>query len=156
MIRPSDYQYIVANTAILKIASHVVNRSLVGLPLCRNDEWFQTTLGYATDAFTISAKLRPRSRLLRPFVYMFLGARRRIYHHLKRADVLLATIIKQRTPGDTKHADVLQWMIDGAKGRDKSTQELAHKTLFLNLASVMSSTMGIVHAIVSDTLHAPQ
>ena len=132
---------------ILKIASNVVNRALIGPPLCRNNEWLQTTMGYAADAFAISGALRPRSRLVRPFVYLFLSARRSIQQHMAKARKLLVPVIQARVAGDSSHMDVLQWMIDTAQGSDKDPQELTHKILFSCLASVASSTMGIVHVL---------
>ena len=132
---------------ILRITSAVVNRALVGLPICRNKEWFQATMGYAADAFTISGSLRPRSRLIRPLVYFFLHARRSLNRHMATARRLLVPVIQHRESGDKSHADVLQWMVDNAQGSDKDPKELTHKILFSCLASVTSSNMGIVHLL---------
>lgn len=150
-----DYQYVTAYNMTTKLVSRTVNRALVGLPLCRNDQWFKTTMGYMAEAFAISGALRPRSHILRYLVYLFLGARVRIQDHLKAANGFLVPIIIQRTPNDTKNADVVQWMIDNAQGRDKDPRELTHKVLFLGLASMSSSTMAIVHALY-DLCAMPQ
>jgi cytochrome P450 len=46
-------------------------------------------------------------------------------------------------------------MVDTAKGNDKDPKEIVHKILFLCLASMSSSTMGITHAIF-DLCAMPQ
>lgn len=142
-----DFQYVKANSMVMKVVSRTVNRALVGLPLCRNDTWFQTSMAYMADAFVISSTLRPLPYILRPFRFFFLGARTRIKKHMDTANKLLVPIIRERVPNDPQHQDVIQWMVDGAKGKDKIPRELTHKTLFLCLASMSSSTMGITHAL---------
>ncbi len=107
------------------------------------------------EAFAISGALRPRSHVSRYVVYLFLGARFRIQDYLRAANRLLVPIINQRTPKDTTNVDVVQWMVDNAKGRDKDPRELTHKILFLCLASMSSSTMAIVHALY-DLCAMPQ
>jgi hypothetical protein len=131
-----------------QITSKVVNRALVGLPLCRNEEWFKTSLGYTIDAFTISGTLRPLPWFVRPFAYYKLDARKSLKRHLATAARLIAPIVEERQQKDSKRMDVIQWMVNNAKDdRDRQPAELAHKTLFLCLASIASSSMGVTHAI---------
>ena len=124
-----------------------MNRAIVGLPICRDKEWHKAATGWATEAFAISGALRARSPLLRPFVYLLLGSRHRLWKHIKTANRILEPEIKRRRQEDEKRLDMLQWMIQGAKGFERNPTELTHKTLFLCLASVVSSSMGVTHAI---------
>jgi len=139
----------------MKVVGRVVNRALVGLPLCRNEKWFYNSMAYMQDAFVISGTLRPLSYFVRPFKYYFLGARKGIKNSIATANSLLVPIIEQRKPKDTQYNDVVQWMVDTAKGKDKDPKEIVHKILFLCLASMSSSTMGITHAIF-DLCAMPQ
>ncbi|CAG8971545.1 hypothetical protein HYALB_00005441 [Hymenoscyphus albidus] len=142
-----EFEYVTANAMFMKVVSRTVNRALVGFPLCRNDTWFKTSMAYMADAFVISSTLRPLPYILRPFKFMFLGARTSIKSHMATANKLLSPLISERVPNDPKHHDVVQWMVDGAKGKDKNPEEITHKILFLCLASMSSSTMGITHAL---------
>jgi cytochrome P450 len=132
----------------MRIVTHTVNRVLVGLPLARDDRWIQTTINYATNAFTISAALRPRSVLTRPFVYWFLDARLKLKASRKMANDLMVPVIQrvQRDEiGDDERYTILYWMIKNAKGPDNDARELVHKSLFLSLASIQSSVLQITH-----------
>jgi hypothetical protein len=132
---------------VFKVVSRTVNRALVGLPVCRNEAWFQTSMAYMSDAFVISSTLRPLPYVLRPLRFLFLGARSRIKGHLKTANKLLSPTIQKRSLPDSANHDVVQWMVDSANGKDKQPEEITHKILFLCLASMSSSTMGVTHAL---------
>lgn len=130
------------------ITSKVVNRAPVGVHLCRNEEWLQTSLGYTVDAFTISGELRPLSWFYHPVAYLKLDARKSVKRHLETATRLIKPLVEERQRADSKHVDVVQWMVAHAETkRDRLPAELAHKTLFLCLASIASSSMGVTHAL---------
>lgn len=73
---------------------------------------------------------------------------------LRRAKKLLVPIIKERMsermyPGDRHddHLDLLQYMIEGAKGDDRQPERLAHLQLMVNLAGIHTTSLAITHAI---------
>ncbi|KAF3396875.1 Cytochrome P450 monooxygenase paxP [Talaromyces pinophilus] len=137
-----------AHAMVHRITSKVVNRALVGVPLCQNEEWLQTSLGYTVDAFTISGELRPLSWFYRPVAYLKLDARKSVKRRLETATRLIRPLVEQRQQPDPKHVDVIQWMVAHAQTkRDRLPAELAHKILFLCLASIASSSMGVTHAL---------
>lgn len=127
-----------------RITSKVVNRALVGLPLCRKNECLRTSLGYRIDAFTIFRALRPLLWFYRPFAYLKLDARKSIKRHLETATRLIKPVVGERQEAGSKHVDVIQWMVGHAQTKqDRLPAELAHKPLFLCLASIM----GVKHAL---------
>jgi cytochrome P450 len=140
----------------MKLASHTVNRLLVGKPLCRDDRWLSTTMNFAIDAFTISAALRPRSILTRPIVYWFLDARRKLKEDRSQANDLLIPLIKRFQKDDAQDDErytLLYWMTQAAQGSDQDPHELVHKSLFLSLASIQSSVLQITHFIYDICEH---
>ena len=134
--------------------NRVVTKTLVGPTLCTSTEWMDATMGYTTSAFQISSTLRPQSRFVRPFKYYFMKARRECRKHLQAAHQLLKPLIEQRRRGDN-NPDLLQWLIDDAKGTDQDSWRLTNKILFMSLAAVNASNMGVVHALF-DLCDRPQ
>lgn len=132
---------------MMNTLNRVMSRALVGYPMCRNETWLSTAMGYTINAFTISRTLRNQYNFLRPIVYMFLAARREIYRLLATANELLLPLLEERATTGGK-IDILQWLTDGAVGRDKDDPtRLAHKALFIGLAAINASNMGVVNAI---------
>jgi len=123
-----------------------VTAFLVGASMSGNEKWLQTTMGYTMSAFAISAALRPKPAILRPFYYYFLPARLECKRHLYTGIELFRPIISGRKRGD-KNFDLLQWMIDDAEGADGSPERLANKVMFIYLAAANASNMGITHAL---------
>lgn len=113
-------------------------------------------MSFAINAFTISAALRPRSILTRPFVYWFLDARRKLKKDRQQANELLIPLI-QRFHKDIAEDDerytLLYWMTQAAQGNDRDPHELVHKSLFLSLASIQSSVLQITHFIYDICEH---
>ncbi|KAF2185203.1 cytochrome P450 [Zopfia rhizophila CBS 207.26] len=152
----NGFTYLTAFSIVMKITSHTVNRVLVGLPLCRNKEWLETTMAYTVNAMSISAALRPRNVLMRPFIYLCLDARRKVKQNIAKANELLVPIIErlQKEIQDGRgEATLVSWMIQNSKGKDGRPSEIAHKSLFLSLASIHSSVMAIQHAIYDLCQH---
>lgn len=139
------------HTVILNCVSRIVSRVFVGLPLCRNPEWLETSVGYTLDAFAVAGALRDKHWAARPFIYFFLDSRRRLQHRLATARKYLVPILKERAPATSHEDDVpldlLQWMVDSAQGSDRKPERLSHKVLFLCLASIHTSTMSACHAL---------
>ena len=132
---------------MMNTANRVMARALVGYPMCRNETWLSTAMGYTVNAFTISKTLRNHYNFLRPIIFIFLTARREIYRQLAKANRLLVPLLKERATTGGR-VDILQWLADGAVGKDKDDPtRLAHKTLFIGLAAINASNMAVVNAI---------
>ena len=154
IIATPDFRAVVAYPSMLSMVNRTVSRALVGYPLCRNEDWLHVSLGYTVSAFTISAALRNRPRALRPLIYMFLTARRTLNAHLAVANSVIAPVLEARKSGDD-NLDILQWLLDGAKGQDQDPRRIANKVLFIALAAMNASNMGIVH-VLFDLCTMPQ
>ena len=134
---------------VLDSVARAVSRSFVGYPLCRDGTWLDTTIGYTGAVFAVSQDLRNRHWLTRPAIYPFLNSRKRLRNYLDTARGYLVPLLEARTrvsPNKTPD-DLLKWMMESAKGADKSPYRLSDKIMFLCLASIHTSTSTAVHII---------
>ncbi len=153
----AEWQSHVGHSVILNTVSRVISRVFVGLPLCRNPGWLDTATGCTIDTFTVAGALRDRHWLVRPLIYIFLDARKKLHCRLDTANEYLVPILETRTPttkrDEAKPEDLLQWMTDSAEGADWQPERLVHKILFLCLASIHTSTMSACHVLFDLCQH---
>ena len=131
------------------MVSRSIARVFVGLPLCRNQEWLETSVGYTQEVFQVAAALRDRHWILRPILYPFLASRKRLKHRLRVAESHIFPLIQSRLEGgvDEAPSDLLQWMINAAEGADRAPAKHVQKLLFLCMASIHTSTATLCHAL---------
>jgi hypothetical protein len=151
----SEFYCTKAYPMLLKTANISISRALVGPELCRNSLWLETTIGYVANVFAISAKLRDRAHILRPFVYLTLPARHQVKHYRELAHSLLEPVIAQRRTTRKRHTDVLQFMIDNAKGADGCSRRLSEKLLMICLAAINSNTKQVLNVLL-DLCASPE
>ncbi|PQE15273.1 Ent-kaurene oxidase protein [Rutstroemia sp. NJR-2017a BVV2] len=135
--------------AVYHIHARLNSRVLVGLPLCRDDEWIRVSEEYPHDVFVVAADLRNYTPLLRPFVAPFLASTKRLRSHQRIAEEKLVPLIRQRQMmgKSTKPSNLLEWMVDLAKGEDAKPSNLVQKMLFLTMATFHASTATAVHVL---------
>lgn len=62
---------------------------------------------------------------------------------------LLLPRLKNRTPENAKmHNDMLQWLVDTARGKDTETDQIVKRMLFLNMAALHTSAEATTNAIL--------
>ncbi|KAI1454030.1 cytochrome P450 [Annulohypoxylon moriforme] len=135
---------------ILRVIAGVTSRVLIGLPLSRNEAWLDVAVGYTLDVFNVSTALRPYPLFLRWLVAPWLDSTKRLQSHIRIANNHLGHIFAERMdPSYTgeKRLDMIQWMVDSARGSDRNPDVLVRKMLFITLAAVHTSTMSATHAL---------
>ncbi|KAH8703476.1 putative cytochrome P450 [Talaromyces proteolyticus] len=142
------------------IVARVSARIFVGLPTCRNDEWIFSSIRYTEAATITTMLLRGLPAIFRPFVVRALPSYWNTKKWVKRgADIILPIIDQRRVsaekPGYERPSDLLQWMIDEAKGKESDTYNLALRELVMNLASVHTTTMSTAH-VLFDMCQMPE
>lgn len=142
-----------AYNLILFTIARITSRVFVGLPLCREDDWLQTAMGYTLDVFNVSTTLRKYLPIFRPFVAPFLQCTKDLQNHVSVGRKYLVPILRERArekaegSGKSEHLDMLQWLTDTAQDEDAKPENLSLKMLFLTLAAVHTSTMSATHAL---------
>ena len=106
-------------------------------------------MAYSGDVTNLSASLRSFPPLLRPLVHPFLKATRVLSGDFDVARNHLFPMIANRRSSSEKEKplDILQWLLDGAKGQDAEPEQIMLKCVFFLLASVHTTTMSTVHAL---------
>ncbi|KAF4636465.1 hypothetical protein G7Y89_g1617 [Cudoniella acicularis] len=116
----SEYEYFPIYPMMVSTINRVMSRALVGYPMCRNENWLSTAIGYTMSAFAISAT----------------------------SDELLRPLLAERASTGSR-IDFLQWLVDGAIGKgQEDPKRLIHKALFIGLAATNASNMGVVNFIL--------
>jgi len=81
---------------VLRIVALLSGRVFVGLPLCRNEQWIETTISYTRDAFTVAATVKKLSPISRYFFASSLPEVQRIKEHRTNGAKLLKPLLDER------------------------------------------------------------
>ncbi|OKP10855.1 Ent-kaurene oxidase [Penicillium subrubescens] len=156
----TDWKQIVMAPAAHRIATRVANRLLVGAPLCRNEEYLQTSIKYTVDVFGGADRLRAWPDFLKPMVTYFITnvkerqrvARKHLLPYIKNR---LTQLEYPKSQGsDQKPIDSLQWVIDAApSAEERDPERLMYRLLHLNVAAVHTTSVTFLNCIFDLALH---
>jgi hypothetical protein len=148
-----DWVALDVHSTLSRVVGRLSSRVFAGLELSRNDEWLAISTAYPQDAFECTMALRLVPGPLRPFAAAVLPAYWRTRHDIASAKRIISAIVNQRRQSqapeshDDRPDDLLQWMMDAAKGADARPESLGHRMLFVSDASVMTTSLLISHCI---------
>ncbi|KAB8356431.1 hypothetical protein FH972_024014 [Carpinus fangiana] len=140
------------SSAFRTVIARASNRILVGLPLCRDPDFYNTAASYVSDIAAVGYSLRLLPSCLRPFVARIATLINK--YHFRRCSHHLAPLIAERlatwnTADEKARArmpnDYLTWSIrDAYKGTyltERSPHMLALRLLTVNFAVIHTTTM---------------
>ncbi|KAI1816638.1 cytochrome P450 [Poronia punctata] len=139
-----------AYDTMVNIITKNASRMFGGTAISRNEEWLKSAADYSMDVVSVAVKLRPYPAFLRPLLYRFNKGSKILDHHLSIAKKTFSHIFAERLalrPGDKKPVDLIQWLADSSRGKDRNPDVLAHNMLFMALASVHTSSATIIHVL---------
>ena len=101
------------------------------------------------SAMALGRALWKYPALLRPFVHPWMQETATLGKAKQAVSGQLLPVIAARRNGkfDEKPNDMLQWMLDTAKGPDAQDDEIIKKFMVLTLAAVYMSSMTLVHLL---------
>lgn len=146
---------------MLKVVSRTTNRALVGVPLCRNDEFLDSIIDFATHVVSTANKLDLVPSLVQPFAAKYLLS----HWKDKTLEVVLrhiGPILEERrlqmkdqkwTTGNGPD-DIFQWILESAPP-GTTTRGLILSFLFIEFTAVHTSTITIVQ-VLFDLAANPQ
>jgi cytochrome P450 len=158
--------YVVAK--LLRIVALVSGRIFVGLPLCRNEQWINTTINFTVDLMHAVRDVEAIHPLLRPFRAPFLKTIRQITTYRKLAGSMLAPqfkeILAERAAGqekapvlkgeDDSQFNLAQWILNHYKNPGSATAEkLGEEQLSISFAAIHTTTMGGSNALFDLAAH---
>lgn len=147
---------------IVRVISATATRMLSGLEASRDLEWLESAALYSYDVVVVAQTLRHFNPLIRPFVAPFLDSKKKLDRHLGVAKKTFRGLFTQRMQQQKsgqgfsdaeKPVDMVQWMVEGAKGNDRDLDVLAMNMLFMTLAGVHTSANTTMHALFDLCAH---
>ena len=150
-----DYVEVPIADIILESVARASNRMFGGKALSKNKDWVRTTIEYADAGFMASLKIKKYPYYVRYLVAPFVSEIQQIKRHHELAREVIIPIIRQREVEQSKPADFLQWVIDGATGSERNENFIAEIQLKITLAALHTSAAPPMQ-LVYDLCHRPE
>ncbi|TFK39583.1 cytochrome P450 [Crucibulum laeve] len=153
VIPPSDeWKKYSIRPSVLQIVGRTSNRTFVGLPLCRNQEFIDIGIQVTKDVTKLAFLLNLLPAFLRPVAAVQLTT---ISGRIKQASKLLAPVVEDHRKRKEQHGedveqpnDFLSWLLDEADEEEQATDKLTTRILAMNFAAIHTTTMAFNHALL--------
>lgn len=150
--------------AFSKVSARFSSQAITGPAFANNEEWLTLGVEYVESLFQTIVCLRFLPRWTRPVACWLLPPYWYCNGYLRRAKHLLGPKIQELLAendsgrfvpqdNDEQHINVLSWLIDSARGRDRNPATISHVMVILALASVHTVLLRIVNIIYDVTAH---
>ncbi|KAL9036240.1 MAG: hypothetical protein Q9180_004413, partial [Flavoplaca navasiana] len=140
-----------------KLAARVSARALVGPSMCRDRGWLDVSINYTESLFKTIVIMRLFPAWSHPFISLLLPSYRYGRNYIKSAKRILAPrfhhALVENSSNSTNdwnaegHFNVLTWLADTAKGRDRDPEALAFVEVLLALASAHTTLLRMVNVL---------
>ncbi|KAL8764502.1 MAG: hypothetical protein Q9194_007026, partial [Teloschistes cf. exilis] len=135
-----DWTEVAVAEKFTQLVGRVSSRMFGGKQLSQNTEWVNTTITFAVDGFIGAQKIKKYPRILRPLAARFIPEIAKIKNHYEFARNLLIPIMQERKRTGEKPMDLLQWMMDNAKGPEETDEAfIADIMLKVSFAAIHTS-----------------
>lgn len=143
-------------STVLELVTASTTRMFVRPDLRRDPEWLSTVSGCTVDVGAVASDLQKHYKFLHPIIAPRLESYKQRQRRFDKIYKILIPIFEQRRNMDSKaHADMIQWLIDMAKGPDTDSGRLVRRMPFLNMAAIHTTTHTTVN-IILDLCHRPE
>lgn len=123
-----------------KVVCRATNRTIVGLPLCRNPDYLELTTQFAADVVTMSSILRLVPPFLRPIInHLFTKLPQRLQRGMKHLKPIIDSRREEQEKignGYEKPLDFLSWLMEAAQGEEQTIENLTRRVLVVNFAAI--------------------
>ncbi|KAF2184216.1 putative cytochrome P450 [Zopfia rhizophila CBS 207.26] len=144
-----------------KVSARLSARALVGPGLCRHPTWLDISVNYTENLFRTIVILRLFPAWMHPLICYSLPSYWYCNQYVRKAKSLLSPIFRDlirksddglwSPQGTAEDSNVLCWLADTAKGRDRDADTLAHVEVLLALASVHTTLLRMVNVLYDTT-----
>ncbi|KAJ7617183.1 cytochrome P450, partial [Roridomyces roridus] len=143
-----------------QVIARITNRIFIGLPLCRNQEFLDLNINYVLDIFTRGSIIGLLPGFLKPVFGPLISSRK---SSLRRQMKFVAPMIEERLANEAKYGpnwqerpnDLITWLLDEARGDERSVPRLANRILGGNLAAIHMTTSAMT-AVLFDLVANPE
>ncbi|CAZ80769.1 unnamed protein product [Tuber melanosporum] len=138
---------------MLQIVARTINRMFVGVPLCRDQEYLDNVIQYTVKVVKAGAILDILPRIFRAPLTNLIMQKSHHYAMMRKhvGHIFSERKEKMRELGSEwkdRPDDLIQWILDLAgDGKASSEEELIFRLLFMNFASIHTTTSTLVHAL---------
>lgn len=147
-----DWTPITALPTMTEIISRTSNRLLVGLPICRNPEYRALNMDFANNAIKASLIINLFPNFLKPLAGRLFS---NVPSTIKRAMALLEPTINNRLRQEERYGknwpgkpnDCISWLLDIAKGYQRTPRDLTIRILHINFAAIQSTSTMFTQAL---------
>ncbi|KAI4214665.1 MAG: hypothetical protein LQ351_002738 [Letrouitia transgressa] len=135
----------------LGVVSRVTARLFVGFPLCRDEKWLELNSQIVEQLFITVMVMRNFPPWVHPVLNKILPSQYKLKRILRQIHSMLLPVIEERRrnppPSDQKPIDVLEYMMDLAKGTEAEAQNLAMRYCYTIIGSVHTVTGAIIDSV---------
>jgi hypothetical protein len=142
----------------LRVIALLSGRIFVGLPLCRNEEWINTTINYTTDAVMAIEPVKSIYPLFKPFIAPQLPEVRRIRQHRINGARMLKPILEERlenlkVPGFKPPHDMIQFVIQNSGEKAGDVLFQCYIQMTLSMAAIHTTAMNTTQVLYNLALY---
>lgn len=153
-----DWKPVTVYSACLRMVALLSGRVFVGLPLCRDEEWIQTTTDYTMQIFVGGQSLLPYSPFIRAVIAPFNHSIRTLKSSRRKAARLLAPIIAERlakakSPDHKPQNDMITWLLERLGDNASNVERNVGGHLNVSMAAMHTTTMNVTHVIYELCAH---
>ncbi|KAF7352018.1 Cytochrome P450 [Mycena venus] len=147
-----EWTAVPALKTILRVISRASNRLFVGLPLCRDPDYRDLTVGFASGVMESAKRINLFPHFLKPIVGPWLS---NLSRDLARAKRHLVPIIEERLRLEEEHGpnwserpnDLISWLLEHAEGEERTPHNLTQRTLMINFVAIHTSANSFTQAL---------
>jgi len=142
----------------MNIVCRTSNRVFVGLPLCRNSDYLLLNKTFTLDVIKGATIIKLFPEALRPLVARFCT---NVPARINRGVSHLEPIIRERFQKIEEYGkewadkpnDTLQWLIDAARGKERTVRALVLRILAVNFAAIHTTSVTFTHVMFYFAAH---
>ncbi|KAJ7368770.1 cytochrome P450 [Mycena albidolilacea] len=151
-VRDTEWKLIQMYPASLQIVARTTNRLYVDLPVCREPEYLQICINFATVLFFRGQSIGLFPKFLRPIFGPLISKRKSI---LRQALKFLGPLIDERLDQENQYGhewagrpnDLISWLLDVAEGNERTAPALAMRILAANAVAIHTTSIALTDAI---------
>ncbi|KAI0292779.1 cytochrome P450 [Russula brevipes] len=139
---------------VQRVVCCTTNRVFVGVPLCRNRDYQTLNLTYATNVIKYATIISMFPKPFKQCVYCFalaiepsISNRQEIEFIRPMVEERFAKMEELGDDWDDKPNDMLMWLMEEAKGVERSLEGLARRLLLVNFAAIHSTSLTFTQAL---------